>query len=310
MEQVSEETKKPSFFRSHKVLYPVFLLLLLGIWGYRAMSAPDITQGRANREPTIVHIDQGESLDSVARDLEAKNIVRHAVLLKAFTKILRMDRQVDRGDYRFDYTMPVWRVAWMLASGEHRIDPVKITFKEGITNEEMADILAQKTSAFRRDLFLSDSRAKQGYLFPDTYFFFPFTTSYEMISDLTANFSTRIKTLTEDISKSGHSLEDIIIMASILEKEAKGKNDIDLISGILWKRLEKGMPLQVDAAPETYKKTGLPTAPIANPGLSSIQAAINPSESPYLFYLHGKDGTVHFAKTYGEHKRNIDTYLR
>jgi UPF0755 protein len=121
-------------------------------------------------------------------------------------------------------------------------------------------------------------------------------------------------------------------MASIIEKEAKGEEDRYFISGILWKRISKGIPLQVDApflyilgkesseltradlainSPfNTYKNKGLTPSPIGNPGLESIKAAIKPKDSPYLYYLHDSDGNIHYAKTYTEHLKNINKYLK
>jgi UPF0755 protein len=94
----------------------------------------------------------------------------------------------------------------------------------------------------------------------------------------------------------------------------KGNGDREIISGILWRRLANGMPLQVDADPDTYKTKGLPANPICNPGLDSIKAAIYVLKMhnlpPYLYYLHDKNGTIHYAKTFAEHNANIKKYLR
>jgi len=103
--------------------------------------------------------------------------------------------------------------------------------------------------------------------------------------------------------------EDVIVLASILEGEAKTKEDMQKVSGILLKRLSIGMALQVDVAKETYKTIGLPTQPINNPGLVSLYAVLNPINTPYLYYVTGKDGTMHYAKTFTEHKANIKKYL-
>ena len=99
-------------------------------------------------------------------------------------------------------------------------------------------------------------------------------------------------------------------MASIIEREAKGDIDRGIISGILWKRISLGMPLQVDAVPDTYKTKGLPESPIGNPGLESIKVAIYPQKSSYLYYLHDKNGVAHYAKTFSEHDNNINKYLK
>jgi UPF0755 protein len=128
----------------------------------------------------------------------------------------------------------------------------------------------------RTDLFESDERSKQGYIFPDTYFFFPMTTHDEALEDISLNFNRKINPFKKDIEASNKSLDEIIKMASIIEKEAAGESDASTISGILWKRIDKGMPLQVDASKITYQKVGLPTEPIGNPGLVAIKAAVYP----------------------------------
>lgn len=143
-----------------------------------------------------------------------------------------------------------------------------------------------------------------------------------MIEKLTDNF----------YQKTGSTSPEIIIMASLLEKEAKTEQDRKIISGILWKRLDVGMPLQVDASLNyingktsaemtqkdlnqdspynTYKYKGLPLTPICNPGLDAISVALNPISSPYWYYLSDKNGIIHFAKTFEEHKENKFKYLR
>lgn len=304
----NENPKVRSF--PHKFIYLFFGVFLVGIWVYYAMQPPTVNRSLLNRQPTVIHVSEGQSVNKFAKELEERKVVKSQMILKFFLVLFKADKNIDRGDYLFDEAIPVWKVAWMLSQGDHNIDPIKITFREGITNREIIEILSDKLQNFRKDLFLSDEKVKEGYLFPDTYFFYPFTTTDEIVGEMTNNFSNQVKTLDKDIQNSGRSLSDIIIMASILEKEAKGKEDINVVSGILWSRISKGMPLQVDAWPDTYKNKGLPNEPIANPGLSSIKAALYPENSDYLFYLHGKDGKVHYAKTYSEHKININKYLK
>ncbi|MEJ2347990.1 MAG: endolytic transglycosylase MltG, partial [Patescibacteria group bacterium] len=143
------------------------------------------------------------------------------------------------------------------------------------------------------------------------------------------------------INNSGYNLNQIITLASLLERETITNEERPVVAGILWKRVEAGWPLQVDAAVQyaiatadcqgkiecewwpiltkedlainssynTYKYPGLPPAPIASPGLSSIKAAIFPEDSPYWFYLHDADGEIHYAETLEEHNANVSRYL-
>ena len=119
--------------------------------------------------------------------------------------------------------------------------------------------------------------------------------SLDSIRSRVGTFNKKIESLLPDIEASDNTEKDIIIMASLIEGEAKGEGDRGFISGILWKRLRIGMALQVDVALETYETKGLPSSPIGNPGLLSIAASIHPEESPYLYYLHDKDGKLNGA---------------
>jgi UPF0755 protein len=157
--------------------------------------------------------------------------------------------------------------------------------------------------------FLPPASTSQGYLFPDTYFILPGTTPEDLVKRFSDEFDARIKTIQPQITAFGKPLRDDVILASILEREAKGKTDQQMVAGILYNRLRLGMPLQVDAAANTYRFKGLPPSPIANPGLAAILAAINPTKTDYLYYLTGKDGTMHYAKTFEQHKANIVKYL-
>lgn len=258
----------------------------------------------------VVHISSGQSISYISKDLKNKNVIRDDFTLKMFIRLLKSDRGVISGDYLFKKNSLVWVVAWQLGTGNHKIEPVKITIREGLTNLQIASLLANKLTAFRKDLFLLSVENKQGYLFPDTYFFFPLDTNDEIVEKLSNNFENRTKKLNLAIITSGKTLSDVIIMASILEGEAGGEKDVEIISGILWKRISVDMPLQIDIDKSTYIKKGLPLVPLNNPGLISINAAIKPIDSTYLYYLHDKNGKVHYAVNFLEHKRNINNYLK
>ena len=303
MDEISPITSK-KLSKVNILIYSLFFVFILFILMYYLFSTP------IGNKDTIIHVSNGETLNSILSDLENQKVIQNRNILKGFVYLFKSDRQITKGDYLFNKNQPVFSVAWKIARGIHNVEPIKITFKEGITNQEIVNILENKLSNFNKDIFLSNKDVKQGYLFPDTYLFYPLTNTDEVIDELTTNFKRRISFINSDITSSSKSLSDIIIMASILEKEAKGKEDVNLISGILWKRIKKGMMLQVDAEPSTYKVYGLPSEPICNPGLVSIKGAISPIDSPYLFYLHDSNGNVHFAQSFSEHKSNITKYLK
>lgn len=261
-----------------------------------------------NKKDNIIHISMNQSINSVSKSLEAENIVRDDLVLKFFIKVFKKGKGIIPGDYLIEKNSPVWIVAWQISRGHHNIEALKITIREGLNNEQIADLFESQLVNFDKELFLSFSYDKQGYLFPDTYFFFSMETTEEIIKKLSDNFYYRTKDLPFNLSNK--KLSDIIIMASILEGEASGKEDIGIISGILWKRVSMGMPLQVDVEKSTYENKGLPQRPLNNPGLLSIRSALLPISSSYLYYIHDKNGLVHYAKTFEEHKKNIEIYLK
>jgi len=258
-----------------------------------------------NNKDAVLHIERGESLTEIKNDLYEHGVINNKNAFYFFVKVFGSNK-IKEGDYIFYRKTPVYKVAWQITKGIHNIEPIKITFREGIDREEMANILADKLAGFRKDIFMSSTLDKEGYLFPDTYFFFPLDSSEEIIKKMNDNFNKKIK----NVNLNEKDLKEVIIMASILEGEASGENDAITISGILWKRLKIGMPLQVDTDKITYKEKGLPNKPLNNPGLSFIKAAAQPSVSDYLYYLHDKDGNVHYAKSFEEHKININKYLK
>jgi len=304
MDNLNEEIKTEKNSKSNLVLNIILGVCFLLIFSCYLFGAP------TREKDLITHISSSDSLTKISNDLKNKKVVRYSYISKILVYIFSGDKLVPSGDYLFKKGENVFSVSGQLSRGKHGVEPIRVTFKEGISREDMANLLADKIPSFRKDLFLSDERSKDGYLFPDTYFFFPLSTTDEILDEITKNFSKKILSIDKELKASGKSLSDIIVMASILEKEASGKNDISLISGILWKRTELGMPLQVDAAPSTYKEIGLPDTPISNPGLLSIKAAIDPKSSPYLFYLHDHNGQVHFAFDFNGHRSNIAKYLK
>ena len=179
----------------------------------------------------------------------------------------------------------------------------------------------------------------QGYLFPDTYRVFRDASPMSVIKKMLENFDKKLtKSMRTEAILPRKTISEIITMASLLEREVRGQEDKAIVSGILWKRLQLKMPLQTDAtivfvktngfgsldgnqkiyfddlklksAYNTYLNPGLPPGPISNPGIESIEAAIYPKSSPYLYYLSAPDGKTIFSKTLDEHNRNKAKHLK
>ncbi|OGI60111.1 hypothetical protein A2814_00915 [Candidatus Nomurabacteria bacterium RIFCSPHIGHO2_01_FULL_38_19] len=258
----------------------------------------------------IFKIEQGKSLRNVSLQLKEGQIIRSRTAFEALAIIFGGEKSVISSDYFFETKLPVYEVARRISKGEHHIVQIKVTIPEGLKNIEVADIFDTKLIYFDKDKFLSSALRQEGKLFPDTYYFFVTDSETEVIKAMSENFEKKIAPIRPEILLSGQTEENIIIMASIIEREAKGDADREFISGILWKRVAIGMPLQADAAPETYDRADLSETPISNPGVEAIRAAIYPQSSSYLYYLHDQEGNIHYAKNFDEHKANKLRYLK
>ena len=257
----------------------------------------------------IIRIKSGLSVGEAAERLYGQNIVRSPFIFKVLMITMGGGDNLVAGDYLLSRPMTVFEVAYRLSQGEYGMKALRATVPEGSTVRDMAQILEKALPQFSASKFIELANGKEGYLFPDTYFFFPTATEADIIETMENNFNRQLVLLRPQINRSGKSLNEIVTMASILEKELRPGEDRRVASGILWKRFKEGMKLQVDVAKETYKVEGLPKDPIASPGVDAIEAALEPKVSLYWYYLSGKDGKTHFAITHEEHVANAKKYL-
>ena len=299
----SVEVPNNSSFNKVVLCCILLFLILISSFYYFFLSAP-----RNFPADAMINIEGGKNLRNVSSYLKNQHIIRSRLAFEAFAILYGGERHLISSDYFFEDRLPVYEIARRIAKGERHLAPVKVTIPEGFSVTEAAQTFSAKLPYFNKENFLM--KAREGYLFPDTYFFFTTGNEDDVLKATTANYEKKVSPLRPDFISFKKNEKDIIIMASLVEKEAKGDADRALISGILWRRLSINMALQVDAAPETYKERGLPKNPIANPGLAAIKAAIHPEKSPYLYYLHDKDGNVHFARSFQEHINNKLKYLK
>ena len=314
--------------RKHMPWVIAFVLAMILTAGWSTLfSAPaDFSSG------TLVGIEEGMSTPEIANVLAQNRIIRHPFILRALLRVSGESNNVQKGTYKFEKPQNIFVIAYRLVAANYGLPPVRLTFVEGATVREMALQVTTALPLIRAEEFLAGAKADEGYLFPDTYFFQPGATSKSIIDTLRANFDKKIATISTDVVASGHSLSDIVTMASLVEKEARTSADRRMIAGILWNRIDRGMPLQVDAvfgyifntatyspSPKdlqvsspynTYTHIGLPPGPIDNPGLDALLSAANPTKTNNLFYLTGHDGLMHYATTYAGHQANLKKYLR
>jgi UPF0755 protein len=323
--------------RTLKIVGIGAILVILGViavW-YFLYSAP---QERVINEPrfgpqggTVVVFDERTSLYDFAYRLEQYGVVRSASVFLSVIQKFGLEKKMRQGTYVFTENAHVFHIAKRVSTGAYGYTPIKVTIPEGFTTFAIASSVPQKLVDITADEFIEASQGMEGYLFPDTYFLYPYATSSELIHLMRKNFDRKIKQLSTEIASSGKSIADIITMASIIEKEVQTPEDKALVSGLFWNRIARGMPLQADSTLtyvtgrgsdtllisdlrqdsefNSYTRKGLPPTPISNPGMVSIRAALAPATSTYLFFLSDMKGKTHFSNTYAEHLRLKQKYL-
>lgn len=294
-------------------------------------------------ETKIFKVSKGDSAKVIAENLKDTGLIKNPFLFRLYIFLALSQYSLKPGEYELSSKMPIRDIGDTLVLGG--VNEVIITIPEGFSLKQVEDRLVGAGLAKRDELMnykfskdvppiLSDkpkSVSLEGYLFPDTYRFFKDATLSDVISKMIDNLSNKLTPdLKTAIKNSSYSTYEILTMASLIEKEIPKDSDRSIVAGILWKRLKAGVPLQVDAtlvyitghnelyeadrkinSPyNTYLYRGLPKGPIANPGLSTIKAAIFPETSPYWYYLSTKDNTTIFSKTLEEHLRNKAIYLK
>jgi UPF0755 protein len=294
-------------------LVTFFSLVFLFLWG--VFLPKEKISG-----PKIFSVEKGQGLFEIGENLEKEGLIKSKFFFDFYVILIGKERNLQAGKYLLSPSMNVSQIAQEIISGD--IAKMKVTIPEGFTVKEIEEMLGIKLPG----------ENLEGYLFPDTYYFPIDVSSEEIVRIMRKNFEKKISPYKEEIEKSGRSLQEIITMASLLEKEVKTKEEKEIVSGILWKRLKAGVPLQVDAtityitgkkttkisfedlqidSPyNTYKYKGLPPGPICNPGLESILAALYPKESEYWYYLSTPEGKTLFFKTLEEHNLAKAKYLR
>ncbi len=253
----------------------------------------------------IVEIESGAGLNLVASTLKSRHIITSRLFFITLMRLEGKQTSIKAGLYEFERPLSAPVVATRLATGNFAAFPAKFVVPEGLRASELAKIIVAAFPHLDPAEVGPLVESNQGYLFPATYELPPHATAEQVVRAMRQNFDRAMQPLQPAFAASPHSLAEIITMASLVEEEAASSTDRSLIAGILWKRLAAGQKLEVDVATSTYATTGLPAAPIANPGLDSIKAALAPRSSDYWFYLSDKHGIIHYAKDYEEHKRNI-----
>ena len=294
----------------------------------------------------FVEIPPGSSQAAMGRRLADAGVVRNETVFRAAVWMRGAGRRLQAGEYRFDSAMSPADVVDKIRRGDVFLQP--ITFREGLTIRQMAELYEARglgagsefTKAARNGTraaaFDPQASDLEGYLFPDTYTMPRKATAEQLVERMVAGFE---KVLTADLraqaSARGLNVRELVTLASLVEKETAKAEERPLVSAVYHNRLKIRMALycdptviyaleraglyrgnltrenlQFDSPYNTYRYAGLPPGPIAAPGRASLEAAANPADASYLYFVSRNDGSHVFANTLEEHNRNVHEFQK
>ena len=301
-----------------KIIFLILILLILGsffIW--QGIYLPKDLVG----EEKLFLVEKGQGLFQIAENLEKEGLIKGNFYFRAYALLQGYARSLQAGEYLLSPSMGIPEIVQKIISGDTA--KIAVTIPEGFTVKQIEE---------RLGLSLPGENL-EGFLFPDTYQFPINVNGEEVAVRMRENFDKKLTSdLKEEIEKQGKTIFEIITMASLIEKEVQTKEDKEMVSGIFWKRIELGKPLEscatiayikgvdqwrysfedtrIDSPYNTYLNPGLPLGPICNPGLESIIAAIYPKSSQYWYYLSTPEGETIFSQTLEEHNIAKAKYLK
>jgi len=298
-------------------------------------------------ENFVILVKPGMVAHDIGDLLYSQGAIKSVFLFRIVSKVQGMESSLQPGEYTFGKNMTMQKIVAMLARGETSYQ--QITIPEGYTVEQIAKLLQEKQvasgSAFKKTAqssvpypYMINNNSNvmykaEGYMFPNTYRITKGTTEEQILGMMTMEFD---KQFTESMRaravEIGLSIKDVIILASLVEKEAQLPSDRPVIAGVFLNRLRQNMPMQSCATiqyilgypkPEltvqdteisspynTYQHMGLPPGPIANPGIAAINAVLYPQNTEFVYFVADKQGAHHFSKTYEEHLIAIEQVSR
>ncbi len=317
----------------------VFLLAVFVVMGFGYYLMNPLQKEGAQR---VVEIPEGATLREVAQSLERNGIIRNRFLFLVWGKCMGYGREIKAGEYRLSPAMPPLKIFGELMRGVGIT--YSVTIPEGYRCKQIARLLEEK-GITDRNAFLRISsdpavareygisgQGLEGYLYPDTYQFRHGMAARKVIDVMVKRFWDVVAPYKEGIKKSPLSLEEVVTLASIVEKETGRAEERPRIASVFLNRLKKKMRLESDPTViyglasfsgnltkkdlehptryNTYVIKGLPPGPIANPGIEAIKAVLSPAPSGYLYFVSKNDGTHHFSKTLKEHNRAVTRYQK
>lgn len=305
-------------------------------------------------EPVNFKIEPGQGVKVIGQKLADQGLIKSKFAFETYIWLRKYDKKIKAGEYKLNPSMSIWEIVNQLIISPS-IQEKEIKIIEGWNANQIAQYLEEQ-GLFKKEAFLSEisdvgkyaklysfiaddknsilngGKNLEGYLFPDTYRVFADATAEDIVKKMLDNFNLKLNDeLRDEIYKQGKSIYEVVILASIIEKEVAKDEDRSMVADIFYKRIKEGIALQSDATINyitggktttpssqdlekeslynTYKYRGLTPGPICNPGLSAIKASIRPKANPYWYFLTDKEGNAIYSRTFNEHKANKLKYI-
>lgn len=318
-----------------RLIILIIFLIVVGGGFYFYYQAGTLPVDKNIKEGKIFVVQKGERLDSIVNNLYDQKLIRNKIVFFLVVKQLGLEKNIQAGDFRLNQSMDAYQIANSLTKGT--LD-IWVTIIEGTRKEEIAQVISQNLGIPETEFL---KYAQEGYLFPDTYLIPKDATTEAVIQIFKTNLERRFSDeLKEKARQKNLTVDEVLTLASLVEREARYDEDRGRVASVLLNRLGSGMKLDIDATVQyalgyqsvekswwkkelsvddlemnspynTYKNAGLPPGPIASPGLASIEAVVNANpNTPYLYYVSDSTGHLHFARTLEEHNENIRKFIR
>jgi UPF0755 protein len=323
--------------KKNLIIYAIIVLgIILGLIGVQTLffSAP-----QSQKDEVVFIVNRNQTEDQTLDKLKTQGVIKNK---KAFKFILsRNGGEIVSGGYNVSKNMNAWKLAKKLTASP---DMKWIVFPEGMRKEQMGEKLAQTFGWSDEELnnwntvyTTTNIDYLEGTYFPDTYLIPVNESVQDVAKRMTRRFDEQFAPYVTQFAQQNIKWTTGLKLASIIQREAGGLDDMPLIAGVLWNRLNQNMKLEIDATVQyargktetgwwapikasditdidspfnTYKYNGLPPTPICNPGISAIEAVLNSTQTECLYYIHDANRQIHCAKTFEEHKANIEKFLK
>lgn len=358
------ETDNPDFVESRRrsrkhalmALGSVLVAAIIFIVGWHSYYNHQLSPVSSSKKKIIVEIPDGSNIADVAKILEERGLIRSRMVFQSYAgRHSRGTKKIKAANYQFTPSMSSVQIFNAMLNGKSYAGALSVTIPEGKTVKDMAEILSD-AHICSKDEFIAETKKigdykkhysilssypdnasgrtpMEGYLFPDTYQFVSNTSAATVVNKMLANTQAKFDEATlKKIKDSGHSVDEILTMGSLVEMESKLDEDKANVASVFYNRMKAGMKLQsditvnyalgnkkvvlsnsdlkVNSPYNTYQNAGLPIGPICSPGMKAIKAAIEPADTNHYYFVADiKTGKIHFAKTIDEHQQNIKKYM-